>query len=80
MTGATPKGGNTLDGRHFTARQIYIIVKIQSSIRMFLAKKKVYLLKQSAGMTPGMMGHHQHNNHGGEDFENNNVAVRKKAF
>ena len=52
-----------------------IIIRIQACVRMFLAKRRVYALKQSVGMTPGMM-HHHNNNQGGEDFENINVAVR----
>ena len=64
--------GATLDGHHYTAKDIWIIVKIQSAFRMYMAKRRVQMLRNEI-YSPGMVNmQHQH---GGEDFENINVQV-----
>ena len=63
--------GATLGNTHYTAKQIFIIVKIQSQIRRFLASRRVHRLRQEI-YSPGMGMHHEY---GGEDFENVNVQV-----
>lgn len=60
--------GATLDGRHYTAKQIWIIIRIQSAFRMYMAKKRVGMLRNEA-YSPGMAGIGQQ----GEDFDNVNV-------
>ena len=35
----------TLNGKHYTARNVWIIVKIQSTFRMWLAKRKLQQLR-----------------------------------
>ena len=62
--------GASLGGRHFTAKDIFIIVKIQSCFRMYMAKRRVSMIKQDM-YSPGMGHMHEQ----GEDFENINVQV-----
>ena len=75
-TGGEPELGllypaTSLNGKQYTARQVWIIVKIQSTFRMWLARRKVQMLyEQKYG---GGRFHHHEN--GGEDYENMNVQV-----
>ena len=52
--------GATLDGKHYTAKQIWIITKIQSHMRMYMAKKKVAMIRHEVyphGMHDMMNAH-----------------------
>ena len=41
LTTALYPHGATLDGRHYTAKQIWIIVRIQAAFRGYMAKKRL---------------------------------------
>ena len=69
------KEGITFDGRHYTADHIWLIVRVQSAMRMWLAKKRVSQIRQSRfhsmpGMTAG----------GPVDFDNIHVRVSNHMF
>ena len=72
MSTALYPQGATLDGKHYTAKQIWIITKIQSHMRMYMAKKRVAMIRHEV-YPHGM--HDMMNAHQGEDFENINVQV-----
>ena len=76
MSTALYPQGATLNGKHYTAKQIWIITKIQAHMRMYMAKKKVSMIRNEV-YPHGM--HDMHYNPNGEDFENINVQVSGKV-
>ena len=64
-----------LNGKTYSARQIWIIVRIQCAFRMWLARRKVQALREEY-YSPGM----HRSPGGGEDYENINVAVSQILF
>ena len=63
----------TLNGKTYSARQIFIIVRIQCAFRQWLARRKVQALRDEY-YAPGM------HRSPGEDFENVNVQVSHQSY
>ena len=70
--GKIPKNGVTLGNRHYSARDIYIIVRMQSYRRAIIARKRVQKLRFEM-YSPGY-------NRDREDYDNVNVQVRFRSF
>ena len=66
--------GATLDGRHYSAKQVWTIVRIQAAFRMYMAKKRVSMLRHEI-YTPGMAMMGKQMDGSAEDFDNINVQV-----
>lgn len=67
-----PANGVTLGQRHYSARDIYIIVKLQAYRRGIMARKRVQRLRFEM-YNPGY-------NEGAENYENVNVQVSLTAL
>ena len=66
-TSKIPKNGVTLDNRHYSARDIWIIIKMQSWRRGFLARQRVQRMRYEM-YNPGYVGGAEK-----EDYDNINV-------
>lgn len=64
-TNQIPKNGVTLGRKHYSARDIYIIVRMQAYRRGVMARRRVQALRYEL-YSPGY-------NEGREDYENINV-------
>jgi len=79
QTGGEPELGllypaTTLNGKTYTVRQMWIIVKLQSTFRMWLARKKLQQLRYEF-YSPGGDRHY-----GQDDYNNINVEVSVHPF
>ena len=67
--------GATLGNKHYSARDIYIICRMQAYRRGILARRRVQNLRYEM-YSPG---YHDNRGGSGEDYENVNVLVRTKT-
>jgi hypothetical protein len=66
---------------NMTARQIVLIVKIQSAFRGYLGRKKVQIIRQERGFQPVMGGlGGKFDKNAPTDYNNQNVKIKRKEL